>query len=204
MRPKERSERRFRLRRVLMGKDTTRMIPPAVADGYDRHCRHARRPLLHTQWQRFRLRFANVTEFFNKLLGRLSAGRRHGWRPISRQQLVQAALWYVGMDPDSLHHIFDAKMGERHDPVVTDAVNPDDAVLRIYSVGHVPKPVLVFAGSVATRPMVKTASSICDKNASSEPGTKHFILAVTKLGRDAKIEGSKLPILGGDDGAQVN
>lgn len=47
------------------------------------------------------------------------------------------------MHPDELHQV--SRVGERHDAVVTYAVNPDDAAHRVHSVGHIPKPVLVLA-----------------------------------------------------------
>jgi len=40
--------------------------------------------------------------------------------------------------PDELHQVFDAEVGERHDAVVTDTEDPDEAVLWIHSVGDVP------------------------------------------------------------------
>ncbi|MCK1741042.1 hypothetical protein IVA80_09135 [Bradyrhizobium sp. 139] len=52
--------------------------------------------------------------------------------------------------PDELDQVFDAEVGERHDAGVTYAVNSDDAVPRLHSVGHIPEPVLVLAGSFAT------------------------------------------------------
>ncbi|MEY9181297.1 hypothetical protein [Bradyrhizobium sp. USDA 313] len=48
------------------------------------------------------------------------------------------------MHPDELRQVFDAEVGERHD-LITHTINPDDAILRVHSVGHVPDPVLVFA-----------------------------------------------------------
>jgi len=47
--------------------------------------------------------------------------------------------------PDELFQAFDAEVGERHGAVVTYAVNPNNAVLRVHSVGHIPEPVFVFA-----------------------------------------------------------
>ena len=49
------------------------------------------------------------------------------------------------MHPDELRRVLDAEVGERHGLVVTYAVNSDDAILCVHSVGHVPEPVLVFA-----------------------------------------------------------
>jgi hypothetical protein len=47
--------------------------------------------------------------------------------------------------PDEFDQVFDAEVGERHDTVVSDAKDPDKAVLRVHSIGNVPQPVLVFA-----------------------------------------------------------
>ncbi|WP_210266294.1 hypothetical protein [Bradyrhizobium australiense] len=39
----------------------------------------------------------------------------------------------------------DTEVGERHDVVVTDTEDPDEAILWIHPVRHVTEPVLVFA-----------------------------------------------------------
>ena len=49
------------------------------------------------------------------------------------------------MELDKLDEVFNSEVGKRHDAVISDAIDPDDAVLGIHFVGHVPQPVFVFA-----------------------------------------------------------
>ena len=60
------------------------------------------------------------------------------------------------MDPDELHQALDSEVGERHDAVFSDAVDPEAAVLDFHFIGDVRQPVLVFAEVLATRLMVVT------------------------------------------------
>src|SRR2546426_5746913 len=66
------------------------------------------------------------------------AGRRRGLVSTTEQSGV------FFEHPDELHQGLDAEVGERHDAVFADAIDPDDAVLRIHSIGDIPQPVLVF------------------------------------------------------------
>ncbi|MET4072582.1 hypothetical protein ABID58_007411 [Bradyrhizobium sp. S3.2.6] len=52
--------------------------------------------------------------------------------------------------------MFHAEVSERHDAVVSDIEDPDEAPPWIHPVGHVPEPVSRPWRSFATRPMVKT------------------------------------------------
>lgn len=52
------------------------------------------------------------------------------------------------MHPDQLGQRLDSEVGERHDAVFSDAVDPDDAILDVHFIGHVVQPVLVFAESL--------------------------------------------------------
>ena len=45
------------------------------------------------------------------------------------------------MDLDQLDEVFDSEVGERHDAIVAEAVDPDHAVLRVHFVGDVVEPV---------------------------------------------------------------
>src|SRR6478736_8170642 len=49
------------------------------------------------------------------------------------------------VDLDEAGEGFDAKVGKRHDAIVTRAVYPDQSVLLMHFVGHIPQPVLVLA-----------------------------------------------------------
>lgn len=49
------------------------------------------------------------------------------------------------MDFDEFDEGLDSEVGERPDGVVTDAVDPDDAVLDIHFVGNLVQPIFVFA-----------------------------------------------------------
>ena len=52
--------------------------------------------------------------------------------------------------------VFDAEVGERHDAVFSDAVDPEQAILGVHFAGDVPQPVLVLAEVLATRVIVVT------------------------------------------------
>jgi len=54
-------------------------------------------------------------------------------------------LGVVVVHPDEVLEILDAKVGERQDSVLADAVNPDDAVLDLHFIGNVRQPTFVFA-----------------------------------------------------------
>lgn len=56
------------------------------------------------------------------------------------------------MDFDELDEIFDAEVGEGHDAVIADAVDPEDAVLRFHFIGDVVEPVDAFAVSGTIAP----------------------------------------------------
>jgi hypothetical protein len=59
--------------------------------------------------------------------------------------------------PDEFHQGLVAEVGERHDGLFVDAIDSDDAVLRVHSIGDIPQPVLVLSPrSFATRPIVVT------------------------------------------------
>ena len=49
------------------------------------------------------------------------------------------------MHPDKILEILDTEVGERHDAVIADAVDPDDAVLDLHFGGNIPQPIFVFA-----------------------------------------------------------
>ena len=49
------------------------------------------------------------------------------------------------MEPDKLNQVLDSEVGERHDAIFTDAIDPDEAVLGIHFIGDVAQPVLIFA-----------------------------------------------------------
>ena len=46
---------------------------------------------------------------------------------------------------DEIDEVLDSEVGERHDAVFADAVDPDHAVFGFHFVGDVEEPVLVFA-----------------------------------------------------------
>ena len=45
------------------------------------------------------------------------------------------------VDPDELHQGLDSKVGERHDAVFFDAIDPDETVLGVYFIGDVSQPI---------------------------------------------------------------
>ncbi len=47
--------------------------------------------------------------------------------------------------------IFDIKVGERLDTVLSDAKDPDRAVLDLHFIGDVPQPVLIYAKTFSSR-----------------------------------------------------
>lgn len=61
------------------------------------------------------------------------------------------------MHPDELRQVFDAEVGERHDLVVTYAVNPDDAISVSIPLATSQSQSSSSPRSFATRAMVKTA-----------------------------------------------
>ena len=46
---------------------------------------------------------------------------------------------------DQLDEVLDAEVGERHDAVFSDPVDPDDPILDFHFIGDVCQPVFVFA-----------------------------------------------------------
>jgi len=49
------------------------------------------------------------------------------------------------VDLDQLDEVFDTEVGERHDAVVAEAVDPDHAVLDLHFIGDLIEPVDAFA-----------------------------------------------------------
>lgn len=48
------------------------------------------------------------------------------------------------MHLDELHQVLDPEVGERHDTVFADAIDPDDAVLDVHFIGDIPQPIFVL------------------------------------------------------------
>ena len=61
----------------------------------------------------------------------------------SEDRLSRSRIGLVDLDKSG--EGFDAEVGERHNAVVTRAVDPDQSVLLIHFVGDVPQPVLILA-----------------------------------------------------------
>jgi len=57
--------------------------------------------------------------------------------------LEQRRIIFVHLD--EFDQALDAEVGERHDAVISDAIDPDDTVLDFHLAGDVPQPILVFA-----------------------------------------------------------
>ena len=49
------------------------------------------------------------------------------------------------MHLDELDQVLNSEVGERQDPVFSDAIDPDDTVLDFHFIGDVAQPILVFA-----------------------------------------------------------
>lgn len=65
-------------------------------------------------------------------------------RPQAEQSPAEQSRVFL-VELDKLDEVFNSEVGKRHDAVISDAIDPDDAVLGIHFVGHVPQPVFVFA-----------------------------------------------------------
>src|SRR6476660_1791375 len=52
--------------------------------------------------------------------------------------------WIVLVHLDELDQALNSEVGERQDPVFSDAIDPDDTVLDFHFIGDVPPPILVF------------------------------------------------------------
>ena len=61
---------------------------------------------------------------------------------LGRRPLHQLRIGLINLDDAGER--FDAEVGERHDAVVTCTVDPDQAILGVHFVGHVPQSVLVL------------------------------------------------------------
>jgi hypothetical protein len=66
------------------------------------------------------------------------------------------ARFQLFLDFDELDKVFYSEVGEGHDAVIADAVDPDDAVLCVHFIGDVIEDVHAFIEALATRPMVVT------------------------------------------------
>ena len=53
--------------------------------------------------------------------------------------------WIVLVHLDELDQALNSEIGERQDPVFSDAIDPDDTVLDFHFIGDVPQPILVFS-----------------------------------------------------------
>ena len=49
------------------------------------------------------------------------------------------------MQFDELDQVLNAEVGERQDPVFSDAIDPNDTVLDFHFVGDIPEPILIFS-----------------------------------------------------------
>ena len=53
--------------------------------------------------------------------------------------------WIVLVHLDELDQALNSEVGERQDPVFSDAIDPDDIVFDFHFIGDVPQPILVFS-----------------------------------------------------------
>jgi hypothetical protein len=59
--------------------------------------------------------------------------------------LASEQMRVLFVDPDELHQGLDPKVGERHDAVFSDTVDPEAAILGVHFAGDIRQPVLVLA-----------------------------------------------------------
>src|SRR5271166_5647055 len=90
--------------------------------------------------------------------------KRPGWAAAGRRSSLISALSgrrRFPVDFDELDETFDAEVGERHDAVVAEPLDPDHPVFRLHFKGDVVEPVDVFAEFLCdARSMVLTRETL--------------------------------------------